>query len=97
MSKAIVAGWNRQGHPPYNEPAVVETFELARDCIIEALDNAIEDLYTRVLGGDNASEAECEAALDEEENLKNAIGYVMRQPGGFEMTVGEYRYFVTEQ
>lgn len=97
MSKAIVAGWNMPGYMPETEPAVFETFDQARNYIIEALDNVIEGLYTGVLGDSNASEAERDAALDEEENLKNGIGYVMRQPGEFGLTVGQYHYFVTEQ
>jgi hypothetical protein len=95
MSQKIVAGWNMPGYMPESEPTECESFEQARDYIVEELNSVIESLYTGVLGDKTAAEDERQAALAEEQELTEAIEYVKKQPGEFGFKAGQYFYFVS--
>lgn len=95
MSQKIVAGWNMPGYMPDSEPAECDSFEQARDYIVEELNSVIESLYTGVLGDKAAPEDERETALAEEQELTEAIAYVKKQTGEFGFKAGKYHYFAT--
>jgi hypothetical protein len=44
LRKPWVAGWNMPGCMPDSDPAIFETFEDARDYIVSALENAVDDV-----------------------------------------------------
>jgi len=95
MSTNVVAGWNMPGYMPDSEPADFDSFAAATGYIVEELNNVIESLYTSGALDASASEADREAALEEEAELKRAIEYAQKQTGEFGFTTGKYHYFVS--
>jgi hypothetical protein len=95
MGQKICAGWNMPGYMPDSEPADFESFDAAREYIVDELKSVVDGLHTGVLGDSAASEEALTEARAEEEQLLEAIEYASRQTGEFGFTVARYHYWVT--
>lgn len=77
----FVCGYNMCGYMPDNEPHGCEDFEAARDCIVGDLENLKDS-------DDELGEFPSEDEIDE------AINWVMAQTGPFSLTLNGWSYWV---